>query len=86
MSVGSVCVQCVGSLELNPINPIPLINTMEDEGDGEEEEDFEGSGDFGLIAEFTRVGETNRYWKAAHREARVQIPTDDVKEEKQFKS
>ena len=27
--------------------------------------------DFGLIAEFLRVGETNRYWKAAHKEAKV---------------
>ena len=52
---------------------MPRINAIEDGADPEEE-DFQESGDFRLIAEFLRVGDTNQYWRAAHREAKVKLP------------
>ena len=58
-----------------PGRPVmPRINAIQDEGEQEEEE-FHESEDFHLIAEFMRVGETNQYWRAAHREARVKLPS-----------
>ena len=52
---------------------MPRISAIEDEAEQEEEE-FHESGDFNLIAEFMRVGDTNQYWRAAHREAKVKLP------------
>ena len=56
---------------------MPRVNVIEDEADPEEES-YRESEDFGLIAEFLRVGETNKYWKAAHKETKVQLPADDL--------
>ena len=52
-----------------PGRPVmPRISAIDDEVEQDEEE-FHESGDFNLIAEFMRVGYTNQYWRAAHREA-----------------
>ena len=60
---------------------MPRVNAIEDEEDLEEEH-LRESEDFGLIAEFLRVGDTNKYWKAAHKEAKVQLPADELSEGK----